>query len=69
MVIKPLGVQVGRKERDGHWGQVRWLTSLSGGPSFSEPSAGIIDMDTMICYFEYLPSSNTSLVTSSFCPY
>lgn len=66
MVIKPSGVEVGRKERDGHWSRVRWLTSLPQGPSFSETSDGVVGMDTVVCYFECEPSSSTNLVRSSF---
>lgn len=45
MVIKTLGVEVGREGRDGVWGQARWLTSFLGGPSFSKTSDGMVGMN------------------------
>lgn len=57
---------MGRKESDGHWSQVRWLTSLLQGPSFSETSDGMVGMDAVVCYFECKPSSSTNLVRSAF---
>ena len=62
MVIKPLGVQERREERDGYQGQGHWLPSLPCGPSFSETSDGMVDMDTMVCYLECEPRSGTTLL-------